>query len=155
MSELVFCNPFMRDSLILIESEVVEVIRAFRQHSDNSYEAGGLLLGYRRFPHIHVSYLTTPQSRDARNRYKFHRKDLKHQELTERLWNSSGKKIDYLGEWHTHPEIRPTPSPVDLGEWARISKERKSALVFVIASSSEYDSFYCALQGTILPLSAE
>ena len=42
----------------------------------------------------------------------------------DRLWEQSGYKKSYLGEWHTHNQRRPIPSPVDCNNWKNISKRQ-------------------------------
>lgn len=153
MSELIFCNPFISGGLILIETTVLEVIGSYRQDNTIKPEAGGLLLGFRRNHHIHVVTSTTPKPRDVRSRFKFHRRDQRHQVEAEKLWVNSGKKIDFLGEWHTHPEEFPSPSIIDLRGWSQLSKPRCEPLIFVIGSMSLEHSYYCALRGKVMKLS--
>jgi integrative and conjugative element protein (TIGR02256 family) len=40
--------------------------------------------------------------------------------------------MDYLGEWHTHPEEKPIPSFLDISEWRKICSARKERMIFVI-----------------------
>jgi integrative and conjugative element protein (TIGR02256 family) len=40
--------------------------------------------------------------------------------------------MDYLGEWHTHPEDRAAPSSLDLKEWRKIHEHRAMPMLFVI-----------------------
>ena len=40
--------------------------------------------------------------------------------------------MDYLGEWHTHPEDLPKPSDKDLREWRILLREQRRPLVFLI-----------------------
>ena len=50
--------------------------------------------------------------------------------LTE--YEQSGHTRIYLGEWHTHPEALPTPSPQDFSEIKKISYLPDKLLPFVI-----------------------
>jgi len=43
--------------------------------------------------------------------------------------------MDYLGEWHTHPEHSPSPSTIDTHGWQRICNTRKMPMLFVIAGT--------------------
>jgi integrative and conjugative element protein (TIGR02256 family) len=47
-------------------------------------------------------------------------------------WAKSLETMDYVGEWHTHPEIHPQPSALDLQEWQQICRRRKELMVFMI-----------------------
>jgi integrative and conjugative element protein (TIGR02256 family) len=40
--------------------------------------------------------------------------------------------MDYIGEWHTHPENDPQPSTLDLDEWCKICSRREDPMVFLI-----------------------
>jgi len=40
--------------------------------------------------------------------------------------------MDYVGEWHTHPESGPAPSSLDFCEWRKICKRRKEMMLFLI-----------------------
>jgi integrative and conjugative element protein (TIGR02256 family) len=42
--------------------------------------------------------------------------------LVNRSWDQSSGTTNYLGEWHTHPEVDPSPSGTDLKNWSRILK---------------------------------
>jgi integrative and conjugative element protein (TIGR02256 family) len=121
---------------ILIEGDVLTSIFAFRQLDPNVPESGGILLGFRRGPHIHVTAATTPQPGDAQSRYRFHRAESRHQRFAYTHWASSNETGDYLGEWHTHPEPTPTPSGIDRAEWQKICNERKVPMLFVILGTS-------------------
>lgn len=117
---------------ILIEPSVVELVRGYRQHQSNLPESGGILLGYRRGIHLHIVSATTPQPDDQRLRYHFFRCDQHHQKVASSQWNISGNTMDYIGEWHTHPEPDPTPSRLDMSEWKKICNARRKSMVFLI-----------------------
>lgn len=65
-----------------------------------------------------VDEVTIPMDGDERGRSRFHRARRLHQETIQRAWDRSEGTIGYLGEWHSHPERRPTPSLVDRYNWA-------------------------------------
>ena len=117
---------------ILIEDSVLRNLRAFRQVDALATEAGGILLGYRRDPHIHISAATGPGTNDRRSRFHFSREDPSHQRFARSQWQRSARTLDYVGEWHTHPEINPQPSHIDFEEWRRLSVSRADAMIFVI-----------------------
>jgi integrative and conjugative element protein (TIGR02256 family) len=47
-------------------------------------------------------------------------------------WRISDETMDYIGEWHTHPESNPQPSTLDLDEWRKICARRQDPMVFLI-----------------------
>lgn len=117
---------------ILMEPQVINLIRGHCQHQTGRLESGGILLGYRRGDHLHIVAATTPQPDDQCMKFRFFRRDLNHQKVAIRQWDLSGNTMDYLGEWHTHPELEPTPSSLDMSEWQKICCARKTSMVFLI-----------------------
>jgi integrative and conjugative element protein (TIGR02256 family) len=134
---LIFANPFKRGAFVLVEPSVLDSVLAQRQQGPMDPEAGGILLGMRRGEHIHVTQLTSPGPEDRRSRTTFHRARRSHQEHALKLWHESGGLMDYLGEWHTHPEIGPNPSAIDLREWCMLLRNYEAALVFLIGGTGQ------------------
>lgn len=141
-SEKIFANPHIPGSLILVEAKVISLIDSYRQDCFSKLEAGGILLGYRRGIHLHVSFATEPKTADKRTRLSFMRKDSYHQAYADDLWEKSGELIGYLGEWHTHPEHFPKPSGIDKNDWIRIARTQGCPCIFIIGSSSNPYSFH-------------
>lgn len=134
---LIYTNPFRRGAFVLVEPSVLDSVLAQRQQGPMDPEAGGILLGMRRGEHIHVTQLTSPGPEDRRSRTAFHRARKSHQEHALRQWRESGGLMDYLGEWHTHPEIEPNPSATDLREWRTLLRNYEAALVFLIGGTDQ------------------
>ncbi len=120
------------DALLLIEPQVLQRLVTFRQLNPSAPEAGGILLGFRRGHHTHVSAATVPSKRDVQRRFAFFRHATQHQRVATRLWKQSGETMDYVGEWHTHPEDNPSPSAVDLQHWRKIASEASRPMIFLI-----------------------
>ena len=120
------------DALLLIEPKVLQRLITFRQLDTSAPEAGGILLGYRRGPHIHVSDVTVPTKRDVQRRFAFFRHATDHQRVATRRWKQSGETMDYVGEWHTHPEDDPSPSGIDLQHWREIASVAPRPMIFLI-----------------------
>uniref|UniRef100_UPI00391990A8 Mov34/MPN/PAD-1 family protein n=1 Tax=Hylemonella sp. TaxID=2066020 RepID=UPI00391990A8 len=117
---------------MLIEQHVLARISTFRQVHKDDTEAGGILLGFRRGEHLHIVDSTTPMTGDLRTKYSFDRRDPGHQVAATNAWKASNGCIDYLGEWHTHPESHPKPSSLDLREWRNLCRPKSDPLMFLI-----------------------
>jgi integrative and conjugative element protein (TIGR02256 family) len=129
--------------LVTLTDEVTQKIRRFTMSPESNLEAGGILLGSYRGPHIEVLQCTTPMRKDARTQFGFARRDPGHQRAAELAWRESGKTVNFVGEWHTHPEHHPRPSRVDRNTWAdQMLRRHPHPLVFLIAGRA---TFHCDL----------
>lgn len=124
--------PALAAGLLLVESEVLERLKPFSQLGAKAPEAGGILIGYRRGPHLHVVDATAPGPQDRRSRHEFQRLDPSHEQTAHARWMRSQHTLDYVGEWHTHPQTYPAPSTLDLGEWTQILLHRREPMIFAI-----------------------
>lgn len=125
------------DGFVLIEERVLQVLGRQRQLHQGAPEAGGILLGYRRGSHLHVTEASAPVAPDHASRTRFFRSAAPHQQAALMRWRESGGTMDYLGEWHTHPEHSPSPSTIDMVGWQRICSKRKTPMLFVIAGTQD------------------
>jgi integrative and conjugative element protein (TIGR02256 family) len=125
------------DGFVLIEDRVLQVLARHRQLHHGAPESGGILLGFRRGLHLHVTEATAPLASDKASRTRFFRSAAPHQRTAFARWRESGGTMDYLGEWHTHPECSPSPSMIDTRGWERISSTRKAPMLFVIAGTQD------------------
>ena len=103
---------------VLFNSLALELLHKFKQYAGEN-EAGGILLGCYRDPHIEVVSATPPGPGDIRRPFSFIRKCVSHKHEAYKQWNQSGKLITYIGEWHTHPQVIPEPSHVDYRNWLK------------------------------------
>ncbi|SRR5712691_10873642 len=110
--------------------EVVMQLSRVAKAALTQRESGGILLGLRRNENIEVIALTLPQIRDRRYRFHFTRHPEGHRELAEHYWRAANGFVDYVGEWHSHPEFTPHPSYLDKRSWIRLA--RKSAPSFML-----------------------
>jgi integrative and conjugative element protein (TIGR02256 family) len=129
--------------LVTLSDEVTRQIQRFTEPPESNLEAGGILLGSYRGPHIEVVQCTTPMRKDARTRFGFIRRDPGHQRAADSAWRASGRTINFVGEWHTHPEDHPRPSNVDRNTWLEQMRRRHpNPLFFLIAGRI---TFHCEL----------
>ena len=117
---------------ILVESNVLDIICTYRQDGKKKHEAGGTLMGYRSGQHLHVLYATVPMPLDKSSRISFERLDPGHQLAVTEAWKESQGRVDYLGDWHTHPQLNPSPSGIDYNEWAKLGSTLNKPLLFLI-----------------------
>lgn len=127
------------DGCLFIENSVIETIDKFRQVNIEAPESGGLLSGYYKGKNLHIVNLTTPFPRDRCSRYRFERRDYKHVESAEYWYKASNGELNCLGEWHTHPEITPYPSTIDITAWRNFIKNRQNQrAIFLIAGINNF-----------------
>lgn len=137
---------------ILIAPSVRDRVESFLHSDAGLLEAGGILLGFRRDPHLEVLDATLPSEHDVRRRYQFIRRSRSHQLQATKAWRESGRTMDYLGEWHTHPESHPRPSTIDRSELLRRSIEhrRESLVELIIGTQALWSGMVVA--GRYVPL---
>lgn len=113
---------------------------------DYRVETGGILVGKieSATPTGHsckiiITDITGPQLGDQRYPYRFIRAETGHQKKMDELWESSGHKKMYLGEWHTHREARPHPSSIDTQGWKKIAAKKQNSpwMVFLILGTKQ------------------
>lgn len=132
LSEFLASNRLIGEGKILVERQVWQKIMPHRQRDMAAPEAGGILLGYRRGEHLHVIDATLPQAEDRRSRFRFTRAKRPHQDIALARWEEGSGTVDYLGDWHTHPESNPSPSGLDTSEWRKIYEPRAVPMLFII-----------------------
>ncbi|QXH48130.1 Mov34/MPN/PAD-1 family protein [Pseudomonas xanthosomatis] len=136
----------------LIDQAPWDFIKSNAQFRSNSNEAGGILLGYRAGTNIHIISATGPLPRDRRSRVSFDRLDPGHQVTASEAWATSGGRIDYIGDWHTHPQSVPTPSSKDYLEWKKLTASMQAPHLLVIVGTREVRVWLSSeLNSKILP----
>lgn len=117
---------------VLLPRVIMEQLQWRTGNTLSSTEQGGLLLGYRKENAIQITAYTQPQRWDYSTPILFKRSAKGHTELAKNEWCRSGRKADWLGEWHTHPNGSATPSFVDKRSWLRIAKHTGKEMFFLI-----------------------
>lgn len=104
---------------IKISHHALVSLRQYIQDNESKPEAGGVLLGRYIIGNndVVVDQITVPLADDKRSRFRFFRSAPEHQKHINKAWKTSGGTCNYLGEWHTHPELEPQPSPLDIVGW--------------------------------------
>jgi len=119
-------------SAILIAHTAIEPILADAARYAGRSERGGIFLGLRRGPHLEIKEATLPTRWDRGTMFAFHRAAAGHRAVALQRWRKSGRVMDWVGEWHSHPERFPSPSSIDLRNWQQITKSRSDQMAFLI-----------------------
>src|SRR5690606_25618266 len=93
-------------------------------------------LGEIRGDHIIITNLSTPFPTDRRTPVGYYRDPLGHQQLVNHYHKISSGEVQYIGEWHTHPQLNATPSLTDYIEWTKTMElpgNKFKKMVFFIA----------------------
>lgn len=119
-------------SLVVIMPIVIKRLLSHRQLTICSTEAAGVLIGERSGPHLIIRELSEPGEGDIRTRYSVDRRGRNHQAAVDDAFSRSGGTLQYLGEWHTHPENNPSPSHKDLDSWCKWLPANEVAVLIIV-----------------------
>lgn len=127
---------------VKLPCELIVKLRDYIQNDHWKPEAGGVLLGRHIIgtSDIVIDKISMPMPGDKASRTTFFRKRVSHQAIIDKEWQESQHTCTYLGEWHTHPEMVPSPSCVDTFNWRKKLKKDifdSESLFFVIVGLSE------------------
>ena len=119
---------FPDETIVDIEENVIQTIQFYEQQNPWSKEAGGVLIGKKLqdIEHYVLTAVSVPTGFDKRTRFSFVRSIKSAQPFINRHWKDSDGIENYIGEWHTHPEYKPTPSPTDRELIKRVVSEKSS-----------------------------
>lgn len=128
-----------RKRFVVFDPQVLSVFWTYRQRFFWQPESGGILLGRRRGRHLEVLAATEPGPHDKRFTHFFAREVEGHAAAAEQAWIRGGHQVDYLGEWHTHPQTIPIPSRIDRTEWRKLAQQRPdmATLLTVVVGTKE------------------
>lgn len=129
-----------RDGRLEIGRGALDSMLGYVQDTTEKLEAGGVLLGRNILDSsdVVIDCVTVPMPGDRRSRYRFFRAAQRHQTSIDRAWRRSNGTCGCLGEWHTHPEAVPLPSPHDWRTWRRK----------LVEDVYDADSLYFVILGT-------
>lgn len=107
------------DHLVVVMTNAHKTLLSYRQSCIFNEEAAGVLIGERRGKHLVIKEVSEPGNGDVRSRFAVDRLGPHHQLAVNEAHRRSAGTLQYLGEWHTHPEDYPTPSHRDLNSWGK------------------------------------
>ncbi len=127
---------FEDGTILYIEDIVLAKLFKYLQRSSTSKEAGGILFGKQAKgrEEYYLCDVSEPSHMDKRGRFSFVRNKVSAQRIINKKWDESNGIENYLGEWHSHPENRPTPSHIDRSLIRQVIRDGTNAFkkVFLI-----------------------
>ncbi len=128
--------------VLQLDATSVGTFTEFKQLTNGTPESGGILLGrlIANSNDIIIDRASMPDLKDRRFRFSFFRRKAPAQRIVDQAWLHSNATCNYLGEWHTHPEDIPTPSPIDINNWFKLARKTVCELecfFFIIVGRKE------------------
>lgn len=117
-----------------------DVLVHFEKHKQNACwkrEAGGQLFARIAPRHWEITRATGPRRDDYRRRFSFFPRREDEQAEINALFQIG---LHYVGDWHTHPEGAPTPSPMDassMEDLVRRSKHELPGFLLIIVGTDD------------------
>jgi integrative and conjugative element protein (TIGR02256 family) len=133
---------------VRFEDGVLEHFSGHKQLKKKDHEAGGQLFAEITESLITIKVATGPHPEDKRWRFMFSPSVKVEQEEIRRYF--ANEKLHYIGDWHTHPELKPNPSGLDVKAFQKTFTENNNGIfgiLMVIVGTEEFpSSLYVALQ---------
>lgn len=125
---------------IIIKEQVVDDIRKY-YWLNIKYETGGILLGKfnRESKSIEISEIYELKI-NFFSKVLYKRCAKKAQKIINKRWKETQGTINYIGEWHTHPNMLALPSKIDINSLKEINEKVKKILpgtILMIAGKDE------------------
>lgn len=141
-------------SVVTISTDVCRALLKYQQGWAGKTEACGVLIGEGDIDQgiYDLVKITTPMLRDVRRRTYFKLQDKGHQKVVDKEWKRSSGTRFYLGFWHTHPELFPCPSHLDIENWKEnfsLNKGHAPSLFYPIVGMREVAIWECGAFGMI------
>lgn len=117
---------------VCVGKHALEHMLRWRQWGPVAREAGGQMFGVVSEDRVDVLVATGPYRGDERQRFHYRSNPTAAQRAIE---SEAARGLLYLGEWHTHAETFPSPSPSDRDAIATLHERSKlatSSLLMVI-----------------------
>ena len=115
---------------VIVSDTVIKHFTTHQQHRRSQAEAGGQLFGTISEKIITIDEATGPRRSDRRTRYSYiPDRKVEQREINDRFLRG----VHFLGDWHTHPELKPHPSETDLRNMREcVRKSRRSLAAFLL-----------------------
>lgn len=131
------CSNQQEELITIIPEYLFEEFNKWRQYKPDQMEACGIIYGERRANHFLVTGFTSPMLTDKRSRFSCTRNTHGHQQQLDCMHKQTNGIIQYLGEWHSHPQKIASPSSTDLREWKKtynylIKEQQMDKILFLV-----------------------
>lgn len=131
---------------IVLQDEVLAVFNRFRQRRRWQAEAGGQLFARFEGATTVVVEATPPSRFDLRRRMSFEpHRAAQQRQIHERF----RRGLHFVGDWHSHPELDPTPSSLDvtsMKECLRRSRhDLKGLLLIIVGARCDVDNLWVGI----------
>jgi integrative and conjugative element protein (TIGR02256 family) len=122
---------------IIYSKEVIEVI-SVQIEKFGITETGGTLLGFIEKDVLHVTKASGPGP-NAVHEPDYFKADANFIDMfIDMEVANSGGTLRYVGEWHTHPQIKPYPSPTDFRSLAEIAQSSEDFVLMLIVGAIKF-----------------
>ncbi len=125
---------------IVFDENAINELKKYQQKT-KEFESGGILIGEIYLEESKVIVKQIIVSKKAKRRYSGINIDKKEmQEELDKIRKESNYTMNYIGDWHTHPEQFPTPSCIDKISYKITLKKAKiqtNFIVFLIVGNHE------------------
>ena len=119
---------------VWLSNEVAAAMQTFA-HRYHPLEAGGVLLGWRDGSDRIVTGLIGPGPHSLHGRHAFVPDHSWQVEQIRKAFGLTGGDLDYLGDWHSHPDWIALMSAIDDTTLVRISRKVVTPLMIIIAGA--------------------
>lgn len=127
-----------QDTLYVFSDSCLETLASHRQRSCLSSETGGQLFARFETDRVLVDRATLTKGKTKRSRFSFWPDREAERQDIRALFDEG---LHFLGDWHTHPEPRPTPSRPDTTKMREVfqqSRHELRVMLLVIVGQDEF-----------------
>ena len=118
----------INDLKIIVNDKILDDIRKY-YCLNTIYETGGILLGKFNKENRVVEITEVHELKtNFFSRILYKRSGRKAQKIINRRWHETNGVINYIGEWHTHPNMQAVPSSTDISSLKEITEKVKGVL---------------------------
>ena len=118
----------INDLKIIVNDKILDDIRKYYCLNTN-YETGGILLGKFNKENRVVEITEVHELKtNFFSRILYKRSGRKAQKIINRRWHETNGVINYIGEWHAHPNMQAVPSSTDISSLKEITEKVKGVL---------------------------